>query len=349
MDYFILNTPSGVLNREAAVAPRGDDPFGMPVGRGPIVDASEVTLRSENLSEAEASKLRRDPANVVGPVMPLVLVAPCRNADYGLPEVDALEAAAGAAWGIGDIGADATDETGAGVRVAVLDTGIDDAHPAFAGVDLRTSRNFIGGGGTDVTDRHGHGTHCAGTLFGRSVGETRIGVAPGITEALIGKVLDDKGHGTTGGLLDALYWAGLEKRVDVISMSLGFDFPGMRERLMKEEGLPPTLATSRTLTAYRENLRAFETMFNLITQEGSGNPGVVIVAASGNESLRNRNPKFVIDATLPGAASPNVISVGATMRVPDGIGIAPFSNINPVLWPRGSTSCPPPRAVDSSP
>ena len=81
--------------------------------------------------------------------------------------------------------------TGEGVTVAVLDTGIDSKHPAFAGVDI-VEKDFTG---TGNGDRQGHGTHCAGTIFGRDVDGKRIGVARGVKRALIGKVLGDEGGG----------------------------------------------------------------------------------------------------------------------------------------------------------
>ena len=70
-----------------------------------------------------------------------------------------------AAWGIGAVGADRSTRTGAGVVPCVLDTGIDASHPAFAGVSL-LEEDFSG---TGTGDRQGHGTHCAGTVFGRDV------------------------------------------------------------------------------------------------------------------------------------------------------------------------------------
>ena len=69
--------------------------------------------------------------------------------------------------------------------VAVLDTGIDPNHVAFNGVNL-TRRNFTAEGDDDL---HGHGTLCAGTIFGRDVNGLRIGVARGVSDAIIGKVL----------------------------------------------------------------------------------------------------------------------------------------------------------------
>ena len=114
----------------------------------------------------------------------------------------AKPAATATAWGVTAVGADTSPFTGAGIVVAVLDTGIDAAHPAFAGVQLVT-KNFTSEGPSDL---HGHGTHCAGTIFGRDVGGTRIGVARGVKRALIGKVLG-QGGGSSDKIVNAINWA----------------------------------------------------------------------------------------------------------------------------------------------
>nr|WP_229419583.1 S8 family serine peptidase [Pseudoduganella dura] len=107
--------------------------------------------------------------------------------------LDARPAGVETGWGITAVGADRSRFSGAGVTVAVLDTGIDAAHPAFSGVQL-VQQDFSGDGDGDA---FGHGTHCAGTILGRDVGGTRIGVARGVTRALIGKVLGNDGSGST--------------------------------------------------------------------------------------------------------------------------------------------------------
>ena len=109
----------------------------------------------------------------------------------------------GATWGVKAVGADVSARTGAGIVVAVLDTGIDASHPAFAGVEI-IEEDFSGYGNGDV---QGHGTHCAGTIFGRDVDGMRIGVAPGVTKALIGKVLGDDGNGGSDMLFRGIQWA----------------------------------------------------------------------------------------------------------------------------------------------
>lgn len=101
--------------------------------------------------------------------------------------------------------------TGKGVLCAILDTGIVD-HPALP--KPTEARSFISGEG--VTDRNGHGTHCAGTALGR---DENIGVSPG-AELLVGKVLSDRGSGSSTGIAAGVRWA-MREGADVISMSLG--------------------------------------------------------------------------------------------------------------------------------
>ncbi|WP_432043885.1 S8 family peptidase [Streptomyces cadmiisoli] len=115
------------------------------------------------------------------------------------------------AWAVG--------ATGAGVKVAVLDTGVDTEHPDL--VDrVAAARSFVPG--EDVTDRIGHGTHVASTVAGSGAasGGRERGVAPG-AELHIGKVLADEGVGQDSWVVAGMEWAAREARADVINMSLG--------------------------------------------------------------------------------------------------------------------------------
>ena len=205
---------------------------------------------------------------------------------------------------------------------AILDTGIDASHPAFSGVTL-DQVDFSGDGNGD---NQGHGTHCAGTVFGRDVDGKRIGVARGVSHALIGKVLGDDGSGDSDMLFRGIQWAA-QSGAQVISMSLGFDFPGLVQRLV-QQGFPVDLATSRALEAYRANLRMFDTLMRLLAAQIDFTGGTVVAAASGNESKRKVNPDYEIGVSLPAAAD-GVLSVGALGRSPNGLVIAPFSNTFP--------------------
>ncbi|WP_203733494.1 S8 family serine peptidase [Paractinoplanes durhamensis] len=109
--------------------------------------------------------------------------------------------------------------TGAGVDVAVLDTGVDAEHPDLAG-QIESTASFVPG--EDVTDRHGHGTHVAATIAGTGAasGGTERGVAPG-ADLEIGKVLDNGGSGYDSWIIAGMEWAARDRKATVVSMSLG--------------------------------------------------------------------------------------------------------------------------------
>jgi subtilisin family serine protease len=119
--------------------------------------------------------------------------------------------------------------TGAGIGVAVLDTGIDLNH-ADLGVAGVLYDPFDG----DGQDRHGHGTHVAGIIAARNNSRDVVGVAPGAALYSV-RVLDASGSGTDatviGGLEAVLANAGL---VNVANMSLGRPAAGADDLPMQE-------------------------------------------------------------------------------------------------------------------
>lgn len=94
--------------------------------------------------------------------------------------------------------------------------------------------------------------------------------------------------------------------------------------------MPVILATSIALEAYRMNLRMFDRIMDLFRAQAAFDGGVIVVAASGNESARETNPDFEVSASVPAAAE-GVISVGAVSEASGVLSVAPFSNTNPVL------------------
>ncbi|HEX4811415.1 MAG TPA: S8 family serine peptidase [Nonomuraea sp.] len=113
--------------------------------------------------------------------------------------------------------------TGAGVKVAVLDTGVDVTHPDLVG-RVGAQADFTGG--SDVVDRSGHGTHIASTIAGTGAasGGTYRGVAPGAT-ILAGKVCE--AVCAESAVLAGLQWAA-DQGAKVVNLSLGgADTPGL--------------------------------------------------------------------------------------------------------------------------
>jgi subtilisin family serine protease len=156
--------------------------------------------------------------------------------------------------------------TGTGVRIAVLDTGLDQSHQDLDDLDFGhwsepvnapkvvDQRSFLGGGCTPSSgDFHGHGTHVSGIATGTGEGipgtaldpsdaPSRLdngryaGIAPGAQLAM-GKVLTDAGAGLNSDLIAALEWAAMPAEplvtgcaigADVVNLSLGSDVRPMR-------------------------------------------------------------------------------------------------------------------------
>lgn len=103
---------------------------------------------------------------------------------------------------------------GEGVRIAILDTGIDTDHPDLQGAVVE-ARDFTGEG---IEDRNGHGTHCAGIVAARANGVGFVGAAPKC-ELVIAKVLDGDGRGTLAQVVAGIDWA-VSVGADILSLSL---------------------------------------------------------------------------------------------------------------------------------
>ncbi|WP_221030387.1 S8 family peptidase [Actomonas aquatica] len=297
--------------------------FGTPGGRAggdrdddaPFEREPKLELDEFDVSRAENVRRMND---VVGlaPVMPTRLIAPLQN----LP-ASTLPSAATHTWGVEAVNALSSPCDGAGLTAAVLDTGIDRAHPAFVGVNI-VEEDFTGQGNGDS---HGHGTHCAGTVLGRAVGGKRIGVATGTTRLLAGKVLGAQG-GDTAWSIDGILWAA-RNGASVISMSLGIDFPGYVDYL-QQQGLPVNLATSFALEGYRKTILIYEKLAGFLKNQAFFGQTCLIVAAAGNENQRFQNPTWNISVAPP-AVSEGILSVGALGQGQHGLQAADFSNSGP--------------------
>ncbi|MFJ8055364.1 S8 family peptidase [Streptomyces sp. NPDC096142] len=190
--------------------------------------------------------------------------------------------------------------TGKGVKIAVLDTGVDADHP-----DLRTqviaSRNFSTA--ADANDHFGHGTHVASIAAGTGAKShgTYKGVAPD-AKILNGKVLDDSGSGDDSGILAGMEWAA-QQGADIVNLSLGGqDTPGVDpleaevNRLSAEKGILFAIA------AGNEGPES-------IGSPGSADAALTVGAVDGNDKLADfssTGPRVGDGAIKPDVTAPGV-------------------------------------------
>jgi hypothetical protein len=190
-----------------------------------------------------------------------------------------------ATWGIQAVQATSSPRSGKNIRVAVLDTGFDIAHPDFAGRNV-TTQSFVAG--EPPQDGHGHGTHCIGTSCGPRTPSTgpRYGIAYE-ADIFAGKVLSNAGSGSDAQILAGINWAVIN-RCPVLSMSLGAD--------VMQAHPPYSAAGARALR----------------------NGSLIIAAAGNNADRRAGNVGFVGSP----ANSPEIMAVGALEQQ---LGMAFFS------------------------
>jgi len=128
-------------------------------------------------------------------------------------------------WGVDRIDAELvwSKNTGTGVDVAILDTGIDYDHPDLV-ANLAGGVNFVGwwflDGSTNRyywNDRNGHGSHCAGIAAATNNNLGVVGAAPGANLWAV-RVLDDNGSGYISDVIQGLEWC-VDNGIEVVSMS----------------------------------------------------------------------------------------------------------------------------------
>lgn len=124
-------------------------------------------------------------------------------------------------WGIARVNASAAwpKTMGEGVKVAVIDTGIDAGHPDLNG-QVEGGVSFVSG---SWMDDHFHGTHVAGTIAAIRDGKGVAGVAPKARLYAV-KTLDKNGGGMITSIIKGILWTA-ENKMDVANMSLGSPIP----------------------------------------------------------------------------------------------------------------------------
>tara|TARA_B100001093_G_scaffold519934_1_gene611528 strand:- start:8930 stop:10150 length:1221 start_codon:yes stop_codon:yes gene_type:complete len=169
--------------------------------------------------------------------------------------------------------------SGEGIRVCMVDTGIDLSHSALSQVDVRF-KDFLGSSNAPVDYGFiAHGTLMAGILVSQ---EHQIGIAPNVTLAMaaaLGADENDLNSGTEETVADAIQWCQDAFNADIISLSLG----GEQSVDMRTEGA--------SVSSVRRALDS----------------GIYVVAAAGNDGGADDDGLVSVPGNVP-----RVITVGAS-------------------------------------
>ncbi len=239
--------------------------------------------------------------------------------------------------------------TGTGVKIAVIDTGIDPTHPDLTELDFRHwslpappkvvgKENFTNGQCTpEITDGHGHGTHVAGIAAGTGEGSVLdgdshngkyAGVAPGAWLG-VAKAIDDTGNGVNSDLLKAMEWAASPPNVMVSCGTGGLvHVPGLGADIVNlslgSDSRPARLNSSNDADMVSATLNALAARY-----------GTLFVAAVGNDG-----PYLGSALESPGSAS-QALSVGASAKDYDVNHDGTYSGDTCAGWQHPNTTCSP--------
>jgi subtilisin family serine protease len=219
-----------------------------------------------------------------------------------VPEIAGPLASSSPTWGLEKINIPATlllapGLDGHGVKIGILDTGIDDNHPELHGKTI-LYKDFVDPSITTPRDDQGHGTHVSGTIAGSAA----IGVAPGAS-LIVGKAFDSNGACKTKDLILALQWM-----ADPDGNPATADFPLVLANSWEVGG------------KYGERDPADEPL--CVVVENLSRLGITSVFAAGNMG-------YAVGSVQLPSACPAAFSVGATDQTDQ---IAVFSSRGPARW-----------------
>ena len=206
---------------------------------------------------------------------------------------------------------------GKGVKVAVLDTGVDAGHPDLAG-KIAESTSFVPD--QAVQDGHGHGTHVASTIVGSgAASDGRLkGVAPG-AELLVGKVLGNDGRGQSSWIIAGMEWAA-HSGAKIVSMSLGGTASGASD-VLSETVDELSASTGALFVVASGNAGPYE---QSVGTPGIADSALTVGAVDKSDKLAafsSRGPRlgdFAVkpEITAPGVSITAARAAGTTMGTP---------------------------------
>jgi len=244
------------------------------------MDAAAVTAPNTNVLEA----LRRSPG-VIRVVPDFIIHNQAKGGKGGPPPTTVtFDTRQVIPLGVQRVGPPATGSDGAGIGIAIVDSGIDFVHPDLdPAPDAPASAFNAISPGASCQDDGGHGTHVSGIIAALNNSVGVVGVAPAATLYCV-KVLGNDLTGTDSNLLAGLDWvlqhhASVNPPIRVVNLSLG-----------RPLDTAETLATS----VFRPEIQS---LYNL---------GIVVVASAGND------PTMEIAQLVP-AGFPEVLAVASTV------------------------------------
>lgn len=270
---FKQNSAAGTLGKSAAAAPASlQQRVSALRGRLAALKGGDATVNFQfdklnaavlTLPSADAVKALRANPDVESVEIDLPRYPMAQSVPYGIDQVQARDAWDANRDGVIDAGA----ATGAGIKVCIIDSGINSSHEDFAGIAMA---GYPTGWNTDTC---GHGTHVAGTIAAANNATGVVGVSPGKVSLHIVKVFGTNGYNGAG----QCSWTYASTLVDaaqrcasagakVINMSLGGAGSSTAER------------------------NAFQTL---------ANNGVLSIAAAGNDG----NSSLSYPASYPSVVS----------------------------------------------
>ena len=235
-------------------------------------------------------------------------------------------------WGT-DSGHGLPSQTGAGVKVAVIDTGIDLNHPDLDGnVDKASGKTFVFRTSTPEDD-NGHGTHVAGTIAAEDNDIGVIGVAPQATLIPV-KVLDKRGSGYWSDVAAGVDWA-KSKGANIASMSLGGGATTTMETACSSASTAGVL-----LVAAAGNSGDGDATTDELDYPAAYSTVVAVGATDVNDAIANfSNSNSDVEVSAPGVAVPSTYKgdtyatlSGTSMATPHASGMAAL------LWQEGGSS-----------
>lgn len=242
---------------------------------------------------------------------------------YLTPEFDAVPASivpatssANAKWGVAKIKADQvwSRSTGKGVRVAIVDSGLDHRHPFFRAdlIDMKPENNLVRPGSLPVDDQFvqnvggGHGTHVAGIIGGQN----GYGVAPDATLIPI-KVFDNQGQTLAPNFFISIDRA-IKSGADVVNMSfMGPRFEGNVDMLrLWNESIQKAMDNNVTVVVASGNRTPFANSFLDIGVPGGCPDTITVAATTSTDSVANGSLPTSANGSSTFPSKPDIAAPG---------------------------------------